>query len=234
MPYRRLPNTDQARIRALKTVISRAEMNSQEKVVSLRVLTEASNFLVRFEAAQTYYRQCFENQIKSSRKCQQALRKARIYISHFIQVLNLSVIRSEIKTEQKVLYGLPDESFNVPDLLSETAVLEWGERIIRGEKERLKKGGIPIYNPTIAKVSVHYALFKEAHQKQKEFQKITERSLSALSSMRGQADCIILDIWDQVESFFNMLPQADKMEKTKEYGVVYYYRSSEKAKMLLK
>lgn len=234
MPYRRLPNTDQARIRALRTVIGKADMGTREIVVSLKVLTEARNFLIRFEAAQAYYKQCFEDQIKSSRKCQQALKKARIYISHFIQVLNLSVIRSEIKAEYKSLYALPADSFNVPDLLSEIAILEWGERIIKGEKERLKKGGIPIYNPTIAKVSVHYDIFKEAHQRQKEFQKITERSLKALSSMRSQADGIILEIWDQIESFFNELSQDDKMNKTKEYGIVYYYRASEKAKMSLK
>ena len=61
MPYRRLPNTDQARIRALKAVVAKADVqNLYDLAVSLKTLTEARNFLTRFEAAQAYYLQCFE------------------------------------------------------------------------------------------------------------------------------------------------------------------------------
>lgn len=228
MPYRRLPNTDQARIRALKIAIEKTDVyNVRDLVVSFKLLMEARNFLTRFEAAQLYYKQCFEDQIKSNRKCKKALKNARLYISHFIQVLNLSIIRSEMKEEYQSMYGLSVGTYNVPDLTAESSVLEWGDKIIKGEKERLKKGGIPIYNPTIAKVCVHYDIFKDAHQRQKELQIITERSLNSLSSMRGMADEIILNIWDQVEASFAYLPQEEKIEKAREYGVVYYYRANE-------
>lgn len=229
MPYRRLPNTDQARIRALKAAVEKADVyNMHNLAVSLNLLTEARNFLARFEAAQMYYKQCFENQIKSSHKCRTAVKNARLYISHFIQVLNLSTIRSEIKEDCKVMYGLSAGCSCIPDLMSETSVLEWGEKIIKGEKERLKKGGIPIYNPTIAKVSVHYDIFKESFLRQKELQAITARSLNALSLMRHNADEIILKIWDQAEAFFADLNQEEKLEKANEYGVIYYYRTNEK------
>lgn len=208
-----------------------ADLNIRNMAFSLKVLTEARNFLTRFEAAQMYYKQCFDNQVKSSRKCRSAVKNARLYISHFIQVLNLSIIRLEIKQEHKSLYGLPLSNYNVPDLISDSAVLEWGERIITGEKDRLKKGGIPIYNPTIAKVSVHFDIFKETHQRQKDYQRITERSLKSLASMRAEADAIILDIWNQVEAFYDNLPAEDKMKKAIDYGIIYYYRANEKAKI---
>jgi hypothetical protein len=199
-------------------------------VISLKTLTEARNFLLRFEGAQAYYKQCYDNQSRSSRKHQTNVKVARLFISHFIQVLNMSVLRSEIKKPHKELYGLPEDNFNVPDLTSESAVAEWGERIIQGEKKRLDTGGgTPIYNPTIAKVKVHYDIFMEGYSRQKELQLITIRSLEELTSMRNTADEIILNIWNQVEKKFeDVQPNEKRLEMCREYGVIYYYRSNEK------
>lgn len=234
MPYRRLPNTDQARIRALKAVVDKNDTFGMNVYpVSFKILADARNFLVKFDTAQKYYKQCLDTQVKSNKKYQLQLRMARLYISHFIQVLNLAVIRSEIKEDYKKLYGLEPGCYTVPDLTNESSICEWGEKIIKGEKERLRKGGVPIYNPTIAKVNVHYDIFKEAYDFQKGLQSITNRSLEALSSMRAQADRIILDAWNQIEKSFDVLPAEEKMKKCQEYGIIYYYRTSEKKKLSL-
>lgn len=102
MPYRRLPNTDQARIRALKAVVVKGDIcNVYDLAVSLKALTDARNFLTKFEAAQAYYADCFERQARAGRKHQANVKTARLYISHFIQVLNLAVIRSEVRIAHK-------------------------------------------------------------------------------------------------------------------------------------
>ena len=104
MPYRRLPNTDQARVRALKAAVEKGDVyNVRDLAISLKTLFEARNFLQRFEAAQIYYTQCYENQSRASRKHQANVKTARLYISHFIQVLNLAVLRDEIKAVHKKL-----------------------------------------------------------------------------------------------------------------------------------
>lgn len=230
MPYRRLPNTDQARLRALQTAVDRASVSDMyTMVISLKTLTEARNFLKRFEGAQTYYKECYNNQAKASHKHQSNVRMARLYLSHFIQVLNMSVIRSEIKKRVKELYGLPEDNNNVPDLTSEAAIAEWGKKVIAGEQQRISAGGIPIYNPTIAKVRVHYDIFMDGYNKQKNLQTITNRSLSELASMRDDADRIILDIWNQVEkNFEEVTPNEKRLDFCRGYGVIYYYRSNEK------
>jgi hypothetical protein len=108
MPYRRLPNTDQARIRALKKAVEKGELyNYNDLPFSMRTLNEAETFLARFEQAHDYYKQCFNNQISSSQKYQPSVKTARIYVSHFIQVLNLAVSRSRNKggTENSLWTG---------------------------------------------------------------------------------------------------------------------------------
>lgn len=64
--------------------------NVRDLAISLKTLFEARNFLLKFEAAQIYYTQCYDNQSRASRKHQANVRMARLYISHFIQVLNLA------------------------------------------------------------------------------------------------------------------------------------------------
>lgn len=156
------------------------------------------------------------------------MRTARLYISHFIQVFNLAVLRDEIKESQKELYGLSDVN-TLPDLLSESALIEWGAKIIEGEQRRISQGGIPIYNPTIARVKVYYDIFVDSYERQKNYQAATARSLEDLASMRSRADELILDIWNQVEAEFEgVQPNENRLEKCRDYGLVYYYRSNEK------
>ncbi len=230
MPYRRLPNTDQARIRALKAVIAKADTQGvYDMAISLKTLTDARNYLVRFEAAHLYYVECFENQSAAGRKHQTNVKMARLYLSHFLQVLNLAVLRSEVRLAHKSFYGLPSDSTSLPDLTSEASMVEWGRKIIDGENKRISQGGIPIYNPTVAKVRVHYDIFAESYEKQKNLQALTSRSLEDVSSMRSGVDALILDIWNQVEAkFANILPNEKRLNLCRDYGLVYYYRTGEK------
>lgn len=232
MPYRRLPNTDQARVRALKSAVGKGDVcNVRDMAITLNTLFEARNFLRKFEAAQIYYSQCYGNQANASRKHQANVKTARLYISHFIQVLNLAVLRDEIKEISRGMYGLPKSSNTVPDLVSEAAMVEWGRKVVDGEQMRISQGGIPIYNPTIARVKVHYDIFLDSYEKQKGYQTVTNRSLEALASMRERADELILNIWNQVEARFQEItPDEERLAKCRDYGLIYYYRSGEKAK----
>jgi len=230
MPYRRLPNTDQARIRAMEKLLEKVGMISvSEMAVSLNTISKIRGLLNRFRRLSEYYKDCFDNQSKASRKHQENTKLARLYISHFIQVLNLAALRMEIKPAQKNYYGLQPNVHNVPDLISETALMEWGEKIIVGEMKRTSEGGIPIYNPTIAKVKVRYDIFVESNERQKNSQRLTAESLEDVTLMRPQVDELILDAWNQIEDYYKDVPDVDKrLDLCREYGIVYYYRAGEK------
>ncbi|MDD4922602.1 MAG: hypothetical protein PHS30_09035 [Bacteroidales bacterium] len=229
MPYRRLPNTDQARIRAMQTAIEIcSRTNVPDLAFSIKTKNETETFLPIFEGAQHDYLTCLNNQVTAGKKYQLQIKTVRLYISHFIQVLNFGVIRNEIKSELKRLYGLDPKNFSVPDLSTEKALLLWGERIINGEQERIKNGGAPIYNPAIAKVRVHYDIFKDAGISQKTYQKSTNRTLEILTSLRKAADEIILDIWNQVEDYYKSYPEEIRRAHCQAYGLHYYFRKNEK------
>ncbi len=229
MPYRRLPNTDQARLTALQTAVQRAsEADFTEQVIKYKTLSEAQRFLLQFESLVMQYHDNFNSKVTANKKYRHIVQNARMYISHFIQVLNLSVIRGEIKREQKELYGLDPDNHFVPDLSSEEDLLVWGENIINGEQKRIEMGGFPIYNPTIQKVKVHYDIFKENQVYQNLRKKNTDRVVGDMETMRKQADALILDIWNQVDDHYKDLLPYDRLCHCKNYGLVYYYRPTEK------
>ncbi|SBV94240.1 hypothetical protein [uncultured Dysgonomonas sp.] len=229
MPYRRLPNTDNARIKALKVAIEKHNSLFGQGVISLDI-RRMELMLRNFENAQVRYRDSLETQAASNRKFQKLIKNARLYISHFIQVMNLCVIRNEIKKEQKQLYNIDPENFTVPDLTSNDALLYWGDSLMKGEQARLGQGGAPIYNPTIARVNVAFSQFKDAYFNQKTYQNTTARQLDILSEQRKDIDNVLSTLWNQIESAFANLPAKERLERCKEYGVVYYLRKDEKEK----
>lgn len=228
MPYRRLPKTDQARIKALETIIEFTRNEFEDMPISFRLKHEAETQLPLFKHLVLQYQQTFENQVSANKKHAQIVRNIRLYLSHFIQVLNLCVLRNEIKKENKRLYHLDPDDFTVPDLTSETALKTWGKYIIDGENERISKGGMPIYNPTIAKVKVHYDIFKEYNNNKNVYQTSTTRNQVNVATMRADIDKLIKTIWDEVEKKFNELPPYSRLKMCEKCGVVYYYRSGEK------
>lgn len=232
MPYRRLPNTNQARLRALRKAIEMGKAIPYNDIpFPTELLREAESKYRLFRSAIEYYNQCLTNQAQANRKHQENAKKARLYVSHFIQVLNLSVIREEIKASLKSLYGLEEDTHTLPDLSSESALLQWGRKIIGGEELRMLEGGTPIYNPTIAKVKVLFNIFEETYTIQKNLQRITQQSLNQLSEHIPTIDAIILNIWDAIEEKHKNLPKEESIISCQKFGVVYYYRKKKTAKL---
>ena len=228
MPYRRLPNTDLARLRALQKAIDKSASTSfNDQFMPYKIIGEAQRFYSQFKTNVAQKNDTQETRVTANKQYRHEKEKARMYISHFIQVLNMTVVRGEIKKQQKELYGLDPNIHVVPDLSSDEDILIWGKRIIEGEQKRIAAGGYPIYNPNINKVQVFYNMFK-THQQSHAFHATNnDRLYESVDSMRAEADRIIVDIWNTVEEHYkNLLPYA-KMQHCKEYGIVYYYRPNE-------
>lgn len=228
MPYRRLPKTDQARLRALKQAVRRAgELAFNQQAINYRTISEAQRFLMQFENQVAQYHANFDSKVSDNKQYRHKVRNARMYISHFIQVLNLATIRGEIKKAQRELYHLDPNSYALPDLSTEEKLLEWGKNIIEGEQARTSQGGFPIYNPAINKVQVHYDMFREHYTMHKLHTRTHNRVFESIEDMRAKADALLLDMWDQTEAFYkDELPYA-KLQKCQAYGMIFYYRKGE-------
>jgi len=228
MPYRRLPNTDVARLKAMRAAYDKGkELPPFKLAFSQPTYQKLQSFLPVFEKNIAESRFTYANQIKKSKEYQQQLQKARIYISHFLQVMNMSIERGELPASTRTYFGLGEKDTRLPSLTSEEALLQWGESILRGEQERMRRGLSPIANPTVALVRVRFERFKDAYMAKKTMQKNTSRYFSELPALRKTADELIAQIWDEVEDYFKELPDEKRRTECTKYGIVYVYRKNE-------
>lgn len=231
MPYRRLPKTDQARIRTLRAAVeSSVENGVFTNVLSHNTYHRAKTVLERLSREVDVYKRCVQEQSskRGNEPYEAALKKARMYVSHFIQVLSMSIMRGEIARSKRPYYGLPENEDTVPNLFSESSVLEWGLKIIEGERRRQAEGGVPIYNPTMGRVSVVFELFKEMYDRQQMLQQRTNDALRNISDMRFEADEIIFEAWSEIERAFSCFEGKARIKKCAAYGVIYYERPDRK------
>ena len=201
--------------------------STDELAFSDGTLTRLRTFFPIFETNLIHHKLARAQQDKNSRTYLEAAKKARIYLSHFIQILNFSIQRGDMKADVRNFHGMVGDKKS-PSLILESELLEWGKKIIEGEHQRVLHGGNPLYNPSIAVVKVKFDQFVDAYHFQKTLQSNTTRWTQKVSGMRAEADEIILEIWNEVEEHFSEYPEDIKRERAAEYGVVYVFRPMEK------
>ena len=115
MPYRRLPNTDLARLRAMKTAYQMGrEIHPTALAFTQSTYTKLELFINSFETAVQQYREAYNRQAESSAIYIPIAQKARLYVSHFIQVVNMAVLRGELKPNVRTYYQLPVDEGKLP------------------------------------------------------------------------------------------------------------------------
>ncbi len=228
MPYRRLPNTDSARLRALKKAVEMSkDIPPFRLAFSMKTLVKIQGFLPVFENTISHQRQTLINQGEKSKSNQDTARKARLYITHFLKVMNMAIARGELPQETRSFYGIASDDSSLPSLTTENELVAWGKRIIDGEEYRIRKGSPPITNPSIAVVKVRYEKFLENRNHYKTINRRASECVNRTSDMRNEADELITLLWNEIETSFASLPEEEKRTSAEKYGLVYVFRRNE-------
>ena len=108
MPYRRLPNTDTARIKAMRIAFEKGkELPPHKLAYSSKTVIKLQKFLPLFEHNIQLYHQSLAVQNKKSKDYNEILRKARIYLTHFVRVMNMAIFRGDLAAETRAFYIAP-------------------------------------------------------------------------------------------------------------------------------
>lgn len=228
MPYRRLPNTDNARIKALNQVFDKGvELPPFKLAFSQAMYHQIKSIMPAFENAISEHRNAMNLHAEKNKDYHVKYKKAKLYISHFIQVVDMAIARSEQQPEIREYFGLNADERKLPNLNTEEEIISCGTKLIEGERNRKISGSTPITNPTIAVVQVHFDKYIDACNHQKSLKKRTELAHDNLEVIRTKIDAIIQQTWNEVEDTFKDLPEELRREKASSYGVVYVYRKNE-------
>lgn len=232
MPYRRLPTTDKARLRALEAALNiAADRDSGKLAFSKTTMLKLKEIKTNFENHLKHYEFDLKMESEKSAEYKAAFEKGRMYVYHFIQVLFMNIERGELKEETLSFYGLQDADGKIPPLNNEQEILEWGRKIIEGEQKRMQKGGSPIYNPSIALVKVNVENFNEAAVFQYNLKRNTLRSYEKIQQLRKVTNEFISQFWTEIEENVGNVAPKERRQRAQEYGVVYVFRRNEKKKL---
>lgn len=234
MPYRRLPNTDKARLRALAGSYRKFESDEHSSLpyseAVLQKLREIypgfRNALINLEAAR-------KQQADKNKEFTESYRKSKLYVQHYLQCMNFAIQRGEIKSIVRAYYDTEQFENFLPSLHTEEQLLKWGKKVIDGDQQRIMKGGSPFYNPSIALVKINFEKFSEAYRFQKILEANTERAVKLVKELRAAADALILQLWNEIEAHFQHLPDPEKRASCEAFGLVYVLRRKERKLLLL-
>lgn len=229
MPYRRLPKTDKARLKALEALADNNDVYTVEgRFIGREQIARAQKIYALLSDAVGQYTLSMRTQVRYSKRILKLQHNAAMYLSHFLQVLFLAVDRGEIPAGDLSYYDIDADNRVVPYLKTPDAVAEWAPKVIKGEKARMKKGGKPILSPSIGQVATHWDVFRGMYDAQKQYQTRTVKALNDINSLRPQADEVILDLWNTIEKHYENEPPEKRFNLCRKYGIVYYYRRHEK------
>ncbi len=231
MPYRRLPNTDAARMKALHTALQKGnDLSPLELAFPQKSYYQLRSFIPNYEAALLDYTRKKEAFSRQSRETHEHFRKARLFLTHFIQVTFFAIQRGEIPESTLKYFGL-DSHKTLPSLQSFEELVEYGKRILDGEKTRIQEGKRPVTNPTAAVVKVRYEVFLDSYHSYRIHKKNKSLAQEKILSLRKEADRLIAGLWDNIETFFGDLPDTMRRQKAADYGITYVYRKNELRRM---
>lgn len=231
MPYRRLPTTDKARIRALNAALGKVIKNGHKLAFSNHSVEELQNVKNNFENHLTQYELDTRLQSENIKEYKEVFDRAKMYVSHFIQVLLFASERGEINGGIKYYNGLQDFEGKVPPLNTEKEVLEWGQKMVEGEQKRMQNGGSAIYNPSIALVKFKVQELHDASVFQQTLKRNTLRSFEKMQTLRKTTNEFISKLWTEIEEGLEVESPKVKRQLAQEYGIVYVFRRNEKKKM---
>ncbi|WP_167610867.1 hypothetical protein [Maribellus sediminis] len=231
MPYRRLPTTDKARLRALETALNKVNEISVKNIpFAKHSIEELQSVKNQFENTLKHYELNINQQSDNNKKYKEVFETARLYLSHFMQVLLFASERGEINGGIKYYGNLNDFGGRIPSLTTEREILEWGKIMVDGEQKRVREGGSAIYSPSIALVKFKLEEFNDAAIFQQNLKRNTLRTFEKMQTLRKTTNEFISQLWTEIENHLELEAKTaeQKRELAEEFGIVYVLRRKER------
>jgi len=159
---------------------------------------------------------------------------ARLFISHYIQVMFFDIERGVYPNAVKGYYGLDGNQTTLPKLSTESDITTWGDNIHNGEATLVANGYIAMVNPSAAQVKAAMIDFKTSHETQSAKVEAFDEESEDVAALLSAARELVIDIWDEVEFTYRKEEFPSLRANSRLYGVVYSSRSKAVVKGVVK
>jgi hypothetical protein len=235
MSYRNLPNSDVARIRAIRFLLKAYQVyvtNIALEPSKIRAISDAYQIVLKtkgelFIAEVESRNFALTDQGTATTEKDAALIVLRKVNTHFIIVLNLAIDRNVYPATIRSSYGLDIISDAVPPMGREAEVYDWAQRLISAETHRIAAGGLPMKNPSLEDLQRAFDTFDPLRDVQQIKKTKFDLEQEEVANLRAEIDEILKDGWDQVEFYFRKDKPASLRRKARAWGMDYISRPDE-------
>jgi len=228
MPYRQLPNTDNSRYRALKMVIdSNHHLETQNIFISKNCLGRTYKTFNLFEKIVNFSEQNKQNKHLKNQQYSKLYNKSKLFVLHYFQMMNMAIERGELPANIRSFYNLNPSDFKIPKLRTEDELIRVAQSLFNADSKRVSEGGKYLTNPGIGVVKVWFDKFYEEYQEQQNVHHRNVVEIEHINEIRDEADEVIKDLWDEIETAFVHLSEESRREECSKYGITYVYEDAE-------
>jgi hypothetical protein len=229
MPYRSLPDSDNTRSKAISAALDKsANTTGATHLISPATAAALLAFHPRWDQETTERADALGRQTSSTATLDTFGTRLRLHVSHFIQVFQFGVARGIYSPSGRAVYELSVNEETVPNLATEADLLQWADRIVKGDPRRVSQfGESAMANPAAADVASALAAYKGQLVLQSAAKDALEGEQSDVNHLRPAADQLIRDIWDEVEFALRQHDAPTLRRRAREWGVFYALRPGE-------
>lgn len=225
MPYRKAPQSDTARLQALKAALTASQQ--PDSVLPTELATQLGTFAPQYETEMAEVSAALGAQVESTEQTTASGNQLRMVSRHFFQAFSNAVERGVFDANERSQYQLSPSDETLPNMDSTADAITWAERIVSGEAARVAAGLVAVPFPTAGEVETALNAFQQLRAAQVTALKAYDKELEDVEALRDGADALIRDVWDEVEYRFRKDSPASKRRKARLYGVVYVTRPGE-------
>jgi len=223
MPRRRLPRTNDERNAALTRAKER-----KDDTVDPTLIPYTSATITKLDLAQPQYvlklgkvAAALSQQADSTAKVTEWRTLASYFVADMLEAMQRAVRRKTFVPSDRAYYQLPVGEAQTPRLRTDAEVLEWGQKTLQGEADRVAAGGAPITFPSAAEVQTAFNDFKQGNLQQAALKTVYDTAQQVVQEANPDVDKLILKLWNETETFFDEGDKASMRRKAREWGVVY-------------
>lgn len=222
MPIRQLPRTNSERMAAMQTIKGRLEsptlLSHPFRQATVDRLTA---FFPVYAALLLDQRVAQSDQTGATVRLVKLRKMARIWVRQGYSSIIKAIVRGTFTRSVLSFYGLPLTAKGAPKMRSESAILSSATWLADGEAGRVAIGGTPIAFPSVAEIMVHADAFKVANLEQGTLKVAFADAQKAVAVANVEADRLILRLWNEIETAFDVGNPPNMRRKSREWGVVY-------------
>jgi len=220
---RKLPNSNISRKKAMNALVKK---NNSVVAPLTSALTAAT--ITRLNIDNTNFNAAYAavTAAKAARiKARDAAVTSRVslhdYIGVYFKTMNSNIVLDTMPNTARSYYGLSISNKKLPLVDTDERLLFWSNEILTGDAARVLAGGVAMANPTIAEFTAIFVATDIVLETLSTAKTALSTAQTALNGLRTEADSLILQGWNEVETTFSGLEASAKRTAAREWGVKY-------------